>query len=309
MRSNLLSVGEFVAFMLYFTQAVHRITSIVTEITEQRILMHQAQRLYHLMHLKPDIEEPSNPRRLDRILGQIEFQNISFHYPDAPNIVENFNLRIEAKERVALVGASGNGKSTILKLLCRFYDPQNGDIMIDGVSIRELSLEQLRQSIGFVFQETYLFGASVKENIRFGNPEATDEDVVAAAKAAFAHDFIVELENGYDTLVGERGVKLSGGQKQRISIGRMFIKNPPMIVLDEATSALDNTSERYVQEALNRLLEGRTTIAVAHRLSTIQSYERIVLMNEGRIVEMGTYEQLMERQGEFYRLVNKGEAV
>jgi ATP-binding cassette, subfamily B, bacterial len=202
-----------------------------------------------------------------------------------------------------LVGTSGNGKSTLLKLVGRFYDPQEGEITLDGISLRELSLKQIRESMGFVFQETYLFGTTIQENIRFGHPSATDEEVIAAAKAAYAHDFIQQFPQGYETFVGERGVKLSGGQQQRISIARMFIKNPRIVLLDEATSALDNVSEWEIQRALHKLFEGRTTITIAHRLSTVKDFDRIVVVDNGGIAEVGTYDELIEQRGALYRLV------
>ncbi|WP_025688714.1 ABC transporter ATP-binding protein [Paenibacillus zanthoxyli] len=203
---------------------------------------------------------------------------------------------------MALVGTSGNGKSTLLKLVDRFYDPQEGTIELDGVPITRLSFQDLRSSTGYVLQESYLFGFSVRENIRFGRPEASDEEIEQAAKAAMAHEFILQLPQGYDTLVGDRGMKLSGGQKQRIAIARMLISDPKIVLLDEATSALDNVSEAEVKTALDRLFEGRTMIAVAHRLSTIKDFDRIVVMDEGTIAEIGTYEQLIAREGIFYNL-------
>jgi ATP-binding cassette subfamily B protein/subfamily B ATP-binding cassette protein MsbA len=212
------------------------------------------------------------------------------------------DLHVQAGERVALVGTSGNGKSTLLKLVCRFYDPTVGVITLDGVPLTQLPLSQLRQSIGYVFQETYLFGTSVRENIRFGRPQATDAEVEAAAKAAYAHDFIEQLPEGYATYVGERGIKLSGGQRQRIAIARMFVKNPAIVLLDEATSALDNVSEAEVQRALDALLVGRTTLTVAHRLTTIKDYDRIIVIDEGRQVESGKYDELLLQRGAFYRL-------
>lgn len=190
----------------------------------------------------------------------------------------------------------------MLKLLGRFYDPNKGDILLDGVSLTKLQLSQIRESVGYVFQETYLFGTSVRENIRFGDPNATDSQIEEAAKAAFAHDFITELENGYDTLIGERGIKLSGGQKQRISLARMFLKNPSIILLDEATSALDNVSEVEVQRAFDTLLKGKTTFTVAHRLSTIQDYDQIIVLDQGKAAEQGTFEELMAKRGIFFHL-------
>jgi ATP-binding cassette subfamily B protein/subfamily B ATP-binding cassette protein MsbA len=200
------------------------------------------------------------------------------------------------------VGFSGSGKTTLMKLIGRFYDPAEGEIRLDGIPIRNLKLEDLRNAIGYVFQETYLFGSSVKDNIRFGKPDATDEEVIEAAKAAFAHDFIMALPDGYDTIVGERGIKLSGGQRQRISIARMIIKQPAIVLLDEATSALDNVSEREVQRALDNVLAGRTVIAIAHRLSTVKHFDRIVFVKDGRVAEIGSYEELIARRGLLYEL-------
>ncbi|MCF6136646.1 ABC transporter ATP-binding protein [Pseudalkalibacillus berkeleyi] len=301
-RSGDLSVGEFSAFLLYYFTAMHRLTSVVTSLTEQRVLMYQVDKIYQFMNQKPDIEDIEKPIMLPEIQGNIEFTNVSFKYPTTGPILNELNLKVKSGQRVAIVGTSGNGKSTMLKLLCRFYDPTCGEIRLDGIPIDQLEQNQLRDSIGYVFQETYLFGSTVRENIRFGNPTATDHEIENAAKAAFAHEFITELENGYDTLIGERGIKLSGGQKQRISIARMFLKNPRIILLDEATSALDNVSEHEVQQALNVLLKDKTTFTVAHRLTTIQDYDQIVVLDNGKIAEQGTYEVLMKKKCLFYKL-------
>jgi ATP-binding cassette subfamily B protein len=301
-REQSITVGQFVAFALYYSTVTFQMTRIVTNMTEQRMLMFQALRIYEFMKQTPAITEVEAPVEPARIRGAIAFRHVKFGYtPERPTI-NDFHIEIVPGERIAVVGTSGNGKSTIVKLLGRFYDPTDGDILLDGTSISRMSLSRLRDAIGFVFQETYLFGSSVRENIRFGNPEATDEEVVQAAKTAFAHDFIMELPQGYDTPVGERGNKLSGGQKQRLAIARMIVKNPVIIVLDEATSALDSISEKEVLEALGKLTEGRTTIAIAHRLSTIRDYDRIVVLEEGAIREIGDYETLMENKGPFYWL-------
>lgn len=302
LQRNDISVGEFVSFLMYYFTAMHRLTVVVTNITEQKVLMYQTERLYRFIKLKPQVEEVQKARSLDKIQGKIEFQNVSFAYHAQQPVLANLSLTIHPGERVAFVGASGSGKSTLLKLIGRFYDPDEGLITFDGVPCRELSFEALRNALGFVFQETYVFGSSVKDNIRFGKPGASDDEVISAAKAAYAHDFITKLPEGYDTLVGERGVKLSGGQKQRLAIARMFIHNPAVVLLDEATSALDNTSEAEVQKALDTLLKGRTVIAVAHRLTTVKDFDLIVVMEAGRAAEIGTYEQLMELRGAFYRL-------
>jgi ATP-binding cassette, subfamily B, bacterial len=306
-RSNNLTVGEFSAFLLYYFTAMHRLTAVITSMTEQRVLMYQVDKIYQLMNVKPEITDPKQPVLLSDIKGKIEFKNVHFRYPASEDIIKGFNLTVKPGERIAFVGTSGNGKSTLLKLLGRFYDPSRGDILLDGVSLKDLKISQIRNSIGYVFQETYLFGSSVRENIRFGNPDATDDQIEEAAKAAYAHDFILKLENGYDTLIGERGIKLSGGQKQRISLARMFLKDPKIILLDEATSALDNVSEVEVQRALDTLLNGKTTLTVAHRLSSIQDYDQIIVVDQGQAAEKGTYEELMARKGIFYHL-SSGEA-
>lgn len=297
-----LTVGEFVAFILYYLLFMRTVTSLVTVITEQRIVVSQAEALYEFLELNPEVVEAEHLRELPGIKGDIGFREVSFGYGNNPSILKDFDLQIRKGERVALVGTSGNGKSTVLKLIGRFYDPREGEVLLDGVPLQELSFRQLRNSIGFVFQDTYLFGTTVRENIRFGNPEATEEEIVEAARAAHAHDFIMQFPEGYDSLVGERGIKLSGGQRQRVAIARMFLKNPSIVLLDEATSALDNVSEKEVQHALDELLVGRTTVAVAHRLSTVKDYDRIVLIEEGKAAEVGSYEELMNMKGSFYRL-------
>jgi ATP-binding cassette subfamily B protein/subfamily B ATP-binding cassette protein MsbA len=301
-RSNNLTVGEFSAFLLYYFTAMHRLTAVVTSMTEQRVLMYQVDKIYQMIKIKPDINEPDQPTYLSEIKGHVEFKDVHFRYPTSDHILKGFSLNVQPGQRIAFVGTSGNGKSTLLKLLGRFYDPSEGDILLDGVPLKKLQLSQIRDSLGYVFQETYLFGTSVRENIRFGKPDATDDQIEKAAKAAYAHEFIQELENGYDTLIGERGIKLSGGQKQRISLARMFLKNPAIILLDEATSALDNVSEVEVQHALDNLLREKTTITVAHRLSTIQDYDQIVVVDKGIVAEQGTYEELMAMRGTFYYL-------
>jgi ATP-binding cassette subfamily B protein/subfamily B ATP-binding cassette protein MsbA len=303
-RNNELSVGEFVAFYLYFFIVMNALTFIVTLTTEQYTLMFQAQRLYNFYKRVPDVQEPENPRSIANVKGEIIFKNVFFSYPAHPQVINGVSFHIEAGQNVALVGESGCGKSTLLKLLGRFYDVDQGEILLDGISIRDLSFAELRSSIGYVFQETYLFGTSIFENIRFGRPDASEEEIIEAAKRAFAHEFILELPDGYNTLIGERGYKLSGGQKQRIAIARMFVKNPVILLLDEATSALDNISEAKVQQALTELSKNRTTITVAHRLSTVQNSDKIIVLDRGKVVEEGTYDQLMQKKGSLYRLIH-----
>ncbi|WP_284646258.1 ABC transporter ATP-binding protein [Paenibacillus silviterrae] len=298
------TVGEFVIYTIFYFRVMNLMTSIVTLTTEQRILLQQAEALRSFMQESPQVTELLEPTILPNIRGEIQFKQVSFGYPSREYVLNQLSMHIQPGQKIALVGASGGGKSTVLKLIARFYDATEGELLVDGIPIKQLSFGQLRSAIGYVFQETYVFGGSVKDNIRFGNPDATDEEITEAAKAAYAHDFIEQLPNGYDTLVGERGIKLSGGQKQRIAIARMFIKNPTIVLLDEATSALDNVSEHEVQKALERLLADRTTIAVAHRLATVQHYDQLIVLDQGTNAEQGTYTELLQRGERFRQLVH-----
>lgn len=261
-------------------------------------------RFVEVIDTDPEVLDLPGAREVGEIDGEIEYRGVSFSYDGTGEVLEDIDLKIPAGKTVALVGPSGGGKSTICSLLPRFYDVGEGEICIDGTDIREFKLKSLRAAIGVVQQEVYLFAGSVRENIAYGKPGATEEEIVEAAKRANIHDFITTLEHGYDTYVGERGARLSGGQKQRISIARVFLKNPKILILDEATSALDNESERHIQNALDELSAGRTTVVIAHRLSTIRSADEIVVIEDGRILERGAHEELLKKEGLYSRYYN-----
>lgn len=303
-QAGSLTVGEFVAFLFYYFMTIGMFSFIMMSLATQKAILFQAESVYQFMRRIPEVEESEHPVSMPSVQGELRFSNVRFDYPERPGIVKHFDLHIRPGEKVVLVGQSGIGKTTVLKLIGRFYDPTEGEITLDGVPIRNLSLSELRNAIGIVFQETYLFNESIRENIRFGRPEATDEEVEAAAAAANAHDFIMQMPERYDTMVGERGSSMSGGQKQRIAIARMIVKNPAVILMDEATSALDGASEKEVGLALERLFRGRTIVAVAHRLSTIRRFGRIVCIADGHVAESGSYDELMSRKRLFNRLVN-----
>ena len=305
-RSGSLTVGEFTVFMMYFFSGMQTLTALISNFTEQRILVHQAARLYAFMEREPAVKEDAQPVFLPDVKGEIRLEDVEFGYDSGSALLQGLNLTIKPGQRVALVGASGCGKSTILKLIGRFYDPQRGTVTLDGVPLFRLSFAQLRQTMGFVFQEPYLFGTTVRENIRFGRPEATDGEMIDAAKAANAHEFIMELPQGYDTVVGERAVLLSGGQKQRIALARLFLKNPAVLILDEATSALDTINDIKVQQAISKLMKDRTIITVAHKLSTIKEYDVICVIQNGAVAEAGSFEQLLRLGGIFYRMAAGG---
>ncbi|WP_255291357.1 MULTISPECIES: ABC transporter ATP-binding protein [Bacillus] len=303
-KNNDISLGIFVAFFLYYFIAIHRITAVITSITEQKVLMYQAINLYKFLSEKPKVQNFITESNDSTIFNKIEFKNVSFSYNSNQPILNDFNLTIKKGERVAIVGKSGIGKTTIFKLLMRAYDSESGDLYWNGKPIDQISFLNLRNSIGYVPQETYLFGSSILDNIKFANPKASDKQVIEAAKLANAHEFINKLTLGYKTLLGERGVKLSGGQKQRIALARIFLKNPSLILLDEATSSLDNTSEEKIYSSLNNLSTEKTIIAIAHRISSIKNFNRIIVVDNGQIVESGTYEELVHNQGSFSKLIN-----
>jgi len=306
MMKGRLVPGDMLAYIMYVSTLLLTVKRIV-EFTEQfQKGMTGIERFNEIMSLEPEIVDSPNAIDLTDVRGDIEFKNVSFKYNEKLDyVLDNFNLDIHAGKNIALVGPSGGGKTTVCALIPRIYDVTKGGIYVDGKNIKDLSLHSLRNNIGIVQQDVYLFSGTIMENIRYGKPDATKEEIVEAAKLASAYDFIMELEHGFDTYVGERGVKLSGGQKQRISIARVFLKNPPILILDEATSALDNNSEAVIQESLEVLSKGRTTITIAHRLTTIQNADLIVVMTADGIIEKGNHQELMENKAYYYNLYTK----
>ena len=306
MMNGRLEPGDMLAYIMYVTTLLATVKRIV-EFTEQfQKGMTGIERFNEIMSIEAEIVDSPHAIDLTDVRGDIEFKNVSFRYNKKLDyVLENFNLDIKAGKNIALVGPSGGGKTTVCALIPRFYDVSEGGIFVDGKNIKYFSLYSLRNNIGIVQQDVYLFSGTIMENIRYGKPDATEEEIIEAAKLASAYDFIMELEEGFDTYVGERGVKLSGGQKQRISIARVFLKNPPILILDEATSALDNNSEAVIQESLEVLSKGRTTITIAHRLTTIQNADMIVVMTADGIVEKGSHEELMENKAYYYNLYTK----
>lgn len=295
--------GDLVAYTLYVSTLLTTIRRIIEFAEQFQRGITGIERFQEIMEVVPDIKDSKDAKKMEHVEGAISFSHVSFAYPDDHVLVlEDINLTVKPGERIALVGPSGGGKTTMCNLLPRFYDTTSGSIAIDGEDIRNVTLRSLRSNIGVVQQDVYLFSGSVYENISYGRPGATREEVMEAARMAGAHEFITELQDGYDTYVGERGVKLSGGQKQRISIARVFLKNPAILILDEATSALDNESEYLVSQSLEQLAVGRTTLTIAHRLTTIQGADRILVLAGNKIVEEGNHQQLMEKKGMYYQL-------
>lgn len=302
-REGRLTAAEFIAYLLYANMLLNSIRRIV-EFTEQfQRGMTGIERFFEIMDVPCEITDSPDAKPLGEVKGAVSFEDVGFHYGDNDHdVLHHLNLQVRAGESVALVGPSGSGKTTLCNLIPRFYDVTEGRIRIDGKNIKDVTLQSLRNAVGMVQQEVYLFSGSVYDNIVYGKPGASKEEVIAAAKMAGAHDFISALPDGYDTFVGERGVKLSGGQKQRISIARVFLKNPPILILDEATSALDNESERLVQQSLEKLAKGRTVFTIAHRLTTIRGADTIWVLTDKGVEEQGSHSELMKKGGLYAHL-------
>ena len=304
-----ISPGDLVAYTLYVSTLIATIRRIIEFAEQFQRGLTGVERFLQILDTDIEIFDEPHAKEMDATVGDIVFEKVSFEYPDDHNkVFRNFNLHIAPGEKLAIVGPSGGGKTTLCNLIPRFYDVTEGKICIDGVDIRDITLKSLRRNIGIVQQDVYLFSGTVIENILYGRLDATREEAIEAAKKAGAHEFIMGLKDGYDTYVGERGVKLSGGQKQRISIARVFLKNPPIMILDEATSALDNESEFEVAKSLQKLSEGRTTITIAHRLSSIKNSDRIVVLTEEGILEEGNHTELIAKKGiyyEFYTMADR----
>ena len=301
-RRGNLSAEDLTVFILYiasFTSPIRKLAMFMEQYTAG---MAGFKRFTEIMDTEPEIVDSPDAEELKDVKGDIRFDNVTFSYNEGRKVLENIDLSVPHGKKVALVGPSGGGKTTLCHLIPRFYEVEAGSITVDGHDVRDVAMRSLRGNIGIVQQDVFLFAASIKDNIRYGRLDATDEEIIAAAKAAEIHDDIMKMPDGYDTVVGERGITLSGGQKQRVSIARIFLKNPPILILDEATSALDSATEARITAALDRLSVGRTTIIIAHRLSTVRNADMIYVIDETGILESGTHEELIQKNGAYRKL-------
>ncbi len=297
-----LDPGEIVAFLLYLSSLYAPINSLARLNEDLQDAIAAGDRMFEFLSIESDVKDKDDAIEMGVSQGNIEFKNVSFSYKEGNVVLKDFSLKIKSGETVALVGSTGVGKTTIASLIARFYDPTEGKIELDGVDLRDMSVKSLHDNISMVLQDVFLFHGTVEENILYGAEGATHEDVVRAARESHAEEFISELEHGYDTIVGERGVRLSGGQKQRIAIARAILRDKPILILDEATSAVDNRTEKLIHEAIDRIIENRTTIIIAHRLSTVRNADRIVVIEDGGVREMGTHEELLAKGGAYKKL-------
>lgn len=298
-----IKVTDLITFLLYINNFTDPVRKLVNFTEQFQNGYSGFERFLEIISIAPDIKDVEDAVSVGTLKGDIAFENVSFHYEDQEEkVLNHINLDVKAGEYLALVGPSGVGKTTLCSLIPRFYDVTEGAIKMDGIDIRRMKLQELRNNVGIVQQDVYLFAGNIMDNIRYGKPDATDEEVVRAAKNANAHEFIMSFPDGYDTDIGQRGVKLSGGQKQRLSIARVFLKNPPVLIFDEATSALDNESEKVVQQSLEHLAKNRTTFVIAHRLSTIRNAQKILVLTEDGIAEEGTHEELLSKGGIYQSL-------
>lgn len=300
-----LDLADLITYLLYvgnLTEPIQKLNHVARQLQEG---LASFNRFGEILETEPEGENSVNAKELKKVQGKIEFKKVAFIYPESNEyVLKDLSLEIESGDYIALIGSSGVGKTTLCSLIPRFYSPCEGEVLLDGFNINDIKLDFLRRNIGVVHQEVYLFAGTVQENISYGRPEACEEEIIEAAKKANAHEFIMKLPNGYDTYIGQRGVKLSGGQKQRLSIARVFLKNPPVLIFDEATSALDIESEKVIQDSLESLVKGRTTIVIAHRLSTIRNAKRILVLAKEGIIEQGTHEELIAFNGSYAHLYN-----
>lgn len=299
-----INIGDLVAYLIYIALFLEPLRILARFIEQYQLGMAGFRRFVEILNTEPDIKDKENAVVLSNVEGKVELKDVTFRYNNEAEVLTNVNLTVNPGETIAIVGASGAGKTTLSNLLPRFYDVDDGSIKIDNIDIRDVTQDSLRRNIGIVQQDVFLFSGTIKENVMYGNIDATDEEIIKATKAANAHDFILEMPDGYNTYIGERGVKLSGGQKQRISIARMFLKNPSVLILDEATSSLDNQSEAIIQQSIEKLTENRTTFIIAHRLGTIRNAERIIVLSDNGIDEDGPHKELIAKKGTYYKLYN-----